>query len=278
MANRLLPVLLIAGVATLASSPTEASKLAEAGYPCVLLPSAQVQLSPPTDGVVAQVLVSRGESVTAGQLVARLEDGVEAAELALAVARAEQDRGVELARVRVEELERKVARLAPLAEQRIASAEAFDTAEVELATARLELEQAGVDAQIAGLEAQRSAARLAQRELRSPVDGIVTEKRLEVGELSSRSGEAVLIEIAAIDPLIADVRVPLELFDDIAPGETATARIDLDGGTEVDAVVTTVDRVADAASGTIRVRIEIDNSEGALPAGAPARVIFNGLH
>ncbi|QDU68547.1 efflux RND transporter periplasmic adaptor subunit [Engelhardtia mirabilis] len=277
MANRLLPALLVAGVAALASFPTTASRIEDPGYPCVLLPSAQVRLSPAADGVLAEILVERGDSVRAGDLVARLESGVEAAELALARTRADQDRGVELARVRVDELERKVARLAPLAEQRIASAEVFDGAQVELATARLQLEQAAVEADIAGLEAQRAQARLAQRELRSPVDGIVTELHLEVGEFSSRSGEVALVELAAIDPLIADVRVPLTLFDDVRVGDVVTARVDLDGGLEVEARVTAVDRVADAASGTIRVRIELPNADDALPAGAPARVLFSSL-
>lgn len=277
MTQRFALVPLLLALIALGPSRGTATKLDEIGYPCVLVPASSVELAPLTDGVVAELLVGRGDAVVQGQVVARLERRVEAAELALAEARAEQGRGVERARVQLEEARRRVERLAPLAELGIASKESYDEAQVQFATVTYDLQEAQMNAVIDGLEADRARARFDQRELRSPITGVVVDRHLEVGELALRAGESVVIEIAAVSSLRADVRVPLALFDAIEEGSAATVRFELSGGQERSARVSTVDRVADAGSGTIRVRIEIDNADGSIPAGTPARVLFDDL-
>jgi membrane fusion protein, heavy metal efflux system len=47
---------------------------------------------------------------------------------------------------------------------------------------------------------------------------------------------------------------------------------ELFNGSEVSAVVKTVDRVIDAASNTFRVRLELPNADGKLPAGLRCKV------
>ena len=69
--------------------------VADAGVPgasatefeCVIEPQQVVKLASPVVGVIARLDVDRGDVVRQGQIVGKIEDGVEAAALALARAR-----------------------------------------------------------------------------------------------------------------------------------------------------------------------------------------------
>jgi multidrug efflux pump subunit AcrA (membrane-fusion protein) len=78
-------------------------------FDCVIDPSEVVKLGSPITGVLAEVLVNRGDVVTRGQPVASLESSIEAATVRLNRFRAEstakvnaQEERLKLARSRVE--------------------------------------------------------------------------------------------------------------------------------------------------------------------------------
>ena len=70
-------------------STATVSTPAEGRLDCVIRPSADLAIGAPEPGLLATVQVDRGDRVTAGQLLARLEDGVESATVALDRLRAE---------------------------------------------------------------------------------------------------------------------------------------------------------------------------------------------
>ena len=76
-------------------------------FECVIEPQQIVKLANPVVGVIAQLDVDRGDLVHKGQIVGKLEDGVEAATLALARVRATNESPVKSAEARLQFLRRK---------------------------------------------------------------------------------------------------------------------------------------------------------------------------
>jgi HlyD family secretion protein len=124
---------------------------------------------------------------------------------------------------------------------------------------------------VARLELERAEAALALRTIRSPFTGIVTERLLSPGELVDK---APILKLARIDPLRVEVFVPVAMFGRIGVGSLATVIPEAPLSTPLEAAVTVVDRVVDAASGTFGVRLEVPNPDNRLPAGLKCKARF----
>ena len=77
-----------------------------------------------------------------------------------------------------------------------------------------------------------------------------------------------------------EVIAPVEMYRQVSAGMTARIFPEEPIGGELEAVVKTVDPVVDAASGTFRIRLELDNRDNSIPAGiacAVAGVAFVAL-
>jgi multidrug efflux pump subunit AcrA (membrane-fusion protein) len=81
-----------------------------------------------------------------------------------------------------------------------------------------------------------------------------------------------ILRLAAIDPLRVDVLVPAVAFGQVEVGMKGSVLPELLQKREHIATVKTVDRVIDAATNTFRVRLELPNPGGALPAGLRCKV------
>lgn len=69
--------------------------------------------------------------------------------------------------------------------------------------------------------------------------------------------------------------MPAARYGTIRAGDVATVRPDLPGAVSLDAKVSVVDRVVDAASNTFRVRLNLPNPDHRLPAGLRCRISFD---
>jgi RND family efflux transporter MFP subunit len=233
-----------------------------------------LKLGTPVPGLLSDVLVDRGAVVKKGDILARLESGVEQAALELAKARAEDDSAVRSGRFKVEYQRRKADRATELRKHDNIAVSAADEAITGARVAESELDQAEVNLKMARLEMTRANEILRQRTIRSPIDGVVVERTLGPGEYVF--DQAHLITVAQIDPLNVEVSLPLTEFGKIRPGMRAEVYPEEPVGSRYTATVTVVDHVFDAASGTIGVRLEIPNSDYALPAGLKCQVRFPG--
>lgn len=135
-------------------------------------PFVEVEVKSKASGVVTELPLEAGEPVTKGEVIARLDpveilNQLEREEAALAVARQN---------VRVQEEE--VHRAEELGKSGLVS-------ERDLEAARLELERARSDEVARRISVADVKKRLDDTVLRSPIDGIVLEKRVEVGQVIS---------------------------------------------------------------------------------------------
>jgi multidrug efflux pump subunit AcrA (membrane-fusion protein) len=113
---------------------------------------------------------------------------------------------------------------------------------------------------------------LKQRTLRSPIDGVVVERLLVPGEYQNE--QTPILTLAQIDPLRVEVFVSTAYYGQIRAGSKAEVRPEQPVGGAYAAVVTVVDRVLDAASGTFGVRLALPNPDLQLPAGIACKVSF----
>jgi len=210
----------------------------------MIYPSEIVKVSSQVSGILEEVLVERGDIVTAGQVLARLKSGVEKA-------------SVELARANVAFLKRKAERNVELAKKRLISEHEHDELVNELKKAELQLEEA--------------QERLKLRTIVSTIDGVVTERLMAPGDYV---GETPIMKLASLNPLRVEVIAPARRYGGIRKGMKAEIRPEAPVGGVYIGKVTIVDRVIDAASSTFGVRIELANPKLKVPSGLRCRVRF----
>jgi len=247
----------------------------EGQFDCLIQPKMVLKLGTSVPGLLSEVLVDRGDVIKKGDVVARLESGVEQAAVLLAKARAENDATVRSSIAKLEFLRRKDERSKLLRKNDTVSVAVADEAETSARVAEQDVEEAKVNLALAGLEVARANEVLKLRTIRSPIDGVVVERKLGPGEYAY--DQAHLLTISQIDPLLVEVYVPLSQFGKIHVGASAEIRPEEPVGGRYAARVTVVDQVFDAASGTIGVRLELPNPNYALPAGLKCRVRFPGV-
>jgi multidrug efflux pump subunit AcrA (membrane-fusion protein) len=86
--------------------------------------------------------------------------------------------------------------------------------------------------------------------------------------------EETILRIAQIDPLRVEAILPSAMFGMIKLGMKAAVEPEFPGDQVYVATVQIVDRVIDAASGTFGVRLELPNSDLAIPGGLHCQVRF----
>jgi len=241
-------------------------------FDCVIEPQQTVKLASPVVGVISRLDVDRGDVVTKGQVLGKLDDGVEEATLALAKARARNEHTIKATRARLEFLRSKQDRTGQLMAKSFASLATAEEAQAEARVAEEQLNEAKLNLEVARLEVWRSEELLKQRQLISPIDGVVVERLLAPGEY--RNDQTPILTLAEMNPLRVEVFVPTAFFGQIHAGSEAVVSPEQPIGGSHRAVVTVVDRVLDAASGTFGVRLRLPNPAFELPAGIRCRVLF----
>ena len=218
------------------------------------LPNRDAKIAALVPGRIERVLVTEGDSVHSGQLVAQvdpvsLRDQLVQADAAVSQARA----NVENARIAAERTE-------GLLQRGIAARKEVEDAKTQLSVNEAQLKQA---------EAARSAAhtQVNRSELRSPFAGTVVHRFLGVGEqVDGTSGQPV-VEIADIGTLELLGTVPASRLSEIQKGARFSFQTAAVPGASFSArvidVLPAVDPVTD--NGTVRVRI--DNAKRLLKLG-----------
>jgi RND family efflux transporter MFP subunit len=242
------------------------------GMGCLIQPYQEADIGSQVVGVIERVLVERGDFVKKGQPVAQLNSDVERAALQAAKLRAEATADLRAAASNHEFAQKKKVRTEDLYQKNFISQQATDQAVTEAQVAEMRLRQAREAQRLAQQELALAQAQVAQRTIRSPLNGVVVEKYLSEGE---RVEEKALVKVATIDPLKVEVIVPASYFSRIKQGMSAMVKPDGADAESRSAKVIVVDKVIDAASNSFRVRLELPNPNLSLPPGLRCKVEFD---
>ena len=266
---RLSSVLAFAG-GILAAGPAQPAS----DFECMIEARQQVEIRSPVEAVIESIKVRRGDIVSKGMVLVTLESGPERASLALAESRAGNQGEIKVNQARVEITRKKLQRADELFKQKFISANSRDEAEAEFRLASEELLRAQENRQLAQLEARRAAEVLALRTIRSPFNGVVVEVLLKPGEFGAITFKDPIMRLAEVDPLHVEVILPASMYGKVRRGQPAIVLPEPPIGGSYKTEISVVDRVVDAASGTIGVRLELRNRNGRIPAGVRCRVQF----
>jgi len=266
-------VLLTCLVSANTSQATEFSTHMLSDMDCVIEPSRTVELGSAAPGLLAESLFDRSDFVKKGTVMARLESEVERVTLALAREAAMSSTGIELKELTAQFGDRTRLRNARLLKSNSISEQVMDQVSTEAQIASLQVRQEEDAKRIALLELERAIVLLERREIRTPISGSVTKRYKSAGEFVDSDP---VYQISQLDPLHVEVFVPVEYLGALQVGEEAQITIDLPDFSDnpLRGVLSRIDSVADAASATYGVRLELENPELSIPSGVRCTVDF----
>jgi multidrug efflux system membrane fusion protein len=204
-------------------------------------PSRVVELSAETDGRVVYIGADRGSNVDRGTSIVHLD---------------ERDRSARLAQAKATVKQREV------------EFEARDKLKMESYVSEAQLQEALAALEGARAELKRAELDLSYRTIRAPFDGALQSRIVEVGDFV-KLGDPVA---TFVDNRTIIVSANLSEFDTsyVNVGDSAEAR--LATGETVHGKIRYVAPVADEATRTFEVELEVDNGDGHLRAGGTAEL------
>jgi membrane fusion protein (multidrug efflux system) len=194
-------------------------------------------------GEVRQIYVEEGDTVKAGQVLARLDGD----RLRLELAQTDAN---------LRKLERDYKRTLDLSERGLLSKSSAENLKYDLDALR-----AGYD---------RAKLELGYTEIRAPITGVVSARNIKVGNTIGPNDPT--FTVTDLDPLIAYVHVPEKEFRKIAPGQTAEVVVDALGGERFVGNIERISPTVDPQTGTFKARVEVADQSRRLKPGMFARV------
>lgn len=302
-----------ASVAVQAEHPTVGPISAEIAADAVLAPQAQAAIAPRISAPVKEELVQRGATVHKGQLLLTLEDrdlrgaaldsrgnltqaqaAFTAATLATIpeeVQRAQLDldqakANLEVANRTAEE-RRRLLKEGAIAGRDVDTAiaaaiqaqGAFDSAAKHLANVEKTTHQTSINSAKGQLTSaqgrlENAEAQVSYTELRSPIDGVVTDRPLFPGETAS--GGTPVITVMDTRSLIAKLHISQATAQQLKMGSAADLTIPGVADPQV-AMVALISPALDPGSTTVEVWLKLPNPDSRFKVGTPVHAIISGL-
>jgi len=238
-------------------------------YDAFLEPNRIVDISSPFRGRISVIHVRDGDQVKAGQLLAELDTQVLKAQLASAGEAAQFHGRVDSAKAMVSLRKDRYTMLKELEKSGNARPQELTRGRTDLIIARAELLGAKEDQKLKKLESDIIRARIEENKLRSPVDGVVTKIYKEEAELIGGTEQQGFITVVQLDPLQAQFHLPPDIAEGLTVGMEIVVEVD---ASPIRAEVDFISPIINAQSGTVEVRLTIENKENILASGR--RCIF----
>ena len=204
-------------------------------------PARVVHLAAETDGRVEHIGAERGASLERGDIIVRLD---------------ERDRSARLAQAKA------------LVKQREVEFEGRERLKTESYVSEAQLQEAVAQLEIARAELTRAELDLGYMTVRAPFGGALQSRAVEIGDFVKR-GDPIA---TYVDNREIIVSANVSEFDAQAVSVGSDAEARLATGEIVRGQIRYVAPVADEATRTFTVELEVDNADGALRAGGTAEL------
>ncbi len=243
----------------------------------------EATVSSEVTGKVVEVLIEEGMSVEAGQVVARLDDTTQRAQLALSNAQLQSSR----ASLAETEAQLRAARLArdrlrELSVRQLVSASSVDEAEANYDALAARLATGRENVTVAEKSVALSQDALDDMTIRAPFGGMVVSKNAQPGEMISpisagggftRTGICTIVDM---DSLEIEVDVNEAYIQRVKQGQPVSATLDAYPSWQIPADVIAIVPTADRQKATVRVRIGFRERDERVLRDMGVKVAFLG--
>ncbi len=226
---------------------------------------------------VAEIFVKGGQDVKKGDSLIRGDDAEDQALLRLQQLVVDSDVSVKRARVSMDLAKLEWDKLEQARSKGAATEQEVDRARLAYDGYRLDYDKAMLTQRQEEVQLDRIKARLKHLMLAAPFDGLVDHVKVDVGQ--SVGDNEKIVRVVKVDPLWIDVPAQMQEAGTLAAkvNDPAWVLVEVAGKARVVVgKIVEVAPVADPASRTRRVRVEVPNASGAsqIVAGEPAWVRF----
>ena len=189
-------------------------------------------------GTLVQVYVEEGDWISAGAVLARLDQKEIKLELREAT-------------LELEEKQRSYERTTELRKNNIVSEEDYQAQKYQLELSKIRLEQAEL--------------KLENTNILAPIKGVLTHRLISAGD--SISSNQKVFTVGDFSPLLATIHIPEKELSKVKTGQRVTIQAESAQGTEFRGVVRRISPIVDSASGTVKITIEISSPTTLLRPG-----------
>lgn len=246
-------------------TPTQASTVLTAtGYTYA---RARAAVGAKIIGRVVELPVDEGDTIAAGDIIAVLDSEDLQASVRLAEASLNE------ARARLADAEREFARQADLVQDRLTSQAFYDAA---LTQREVALAQVGT----AEARLNSAQANLDYTVVRAPIDGVVIERNIEMGEMvapggfTSQQSTGSIVRIADPASLEVEADINESYIARLQLGQRASIRVDAVPGFEYSGRLRQIVPTADRQRAVVQVKVSIENIDERLVPDMSCTVTF----
>lgn len=239
----------------------------------ITLPSADITMSFVMAGRLSEVLVKEGDLVRNGQILAVLEDRVERLKVVQLKAQVENKTRIKAAEADLAQKKIDLKKIETARKLGAATDWEVEHARLGLQTAEFSLQAVLIEHEQDRRRYEQAVGELERMRLVCPIKGRVEKVLCEVGEGAKPLDP--LIQVVRVDPMWIDVQVPLTQAKALVLNQDTRITFPfVDDSPPVNGRIIHISGVADAASDTLRVRVEVPNASGR-PAGERVTVRFS---
>jgi RND family efflux transporter MFP subunit len=224
----------------------------------------QATVSAKVTGKVVDVYIEEGMHVDEGQLLARLDDSIPRAQLALAESQLKAARAsLDELKVEIRQAQLDLERVEGLAARKLASQADLDRARLTLEGLQARLERANQDVRVADRAAAVQRQMVTDMEIRAPFAGVVVAKAAQPGEMISpisagggftRTGICTIVDMESLE---VEVDVNEAYINRVQPKQPVAVSLNAYPDERIPAEVIAIIPTADRNKATVRVRIAL---------------------
>jgi HlyD family secretion protein len=238
-----------------------------------------VQVGAQVSGRITELYVDFNDKVTKGQVIAKLDDSVLAAQITSTSASvALANANVNKAQVALADADRQLKRQKTLQEQQLVAGATVEAAEVAYDTAKASLLAAKAQAQQSAAQLAQAKTNLSYATIYSPVDGVVLSRAVEKGQTVQSSMTAPTLFTIAEDLTVMQIDTAVSEADVglLKDGMDAQFTVDAFPGKTFKGKVRQVRNAPTTTQGVVTYDavIDVDNKELNLRPGMTANVTF----
>ena len=233
-------------------------------------PIRKIQVAASESARVANVVVKRGAVIQKGDVLMELDTKLLEASLRVAQAKSRASARIDALRIEQEMKEDRYAKIHGLHASGAGSPEETKRAKADAAVAALNVQSALEDQTTSELEVAEIEARIEQRRVRSPINGVVTDLMQEPGEYVSLN-EPHIATVVQLETLRVTFFFPTDLAASLREGQIL--KLQLPGTNPPETTVQAVGEVEHIAavtaadSGRVRVDVLIANPKRVYRSG-----------